>query len=105
MNNQTRMGQIFLRLFIGIFLVIMCLLLIIMVAGIVNLMTSEKMGYVKVNCYDRYGNEIMNQTCEEAVSCGIFSKLFELEKCDNVYKISMKDMDLNKDQIFLGEKK
>ena len=107
MKKQT-IGKILIKTLILIWIVMSCLIVIFMIVNVISFVieskSSEKMGYVEVNCYDRYGNEMMNQNCEETVYCGVISKWLDQNKCNNVYEISMKDRNLNKYPIFLGEK-
>ncbi len=67
---------------IGCVLIIAAIIIFFSIVGIlINASTLEKIGYREVSCYDKFGNEIGELTCEEEVSCGIIDKMFKEEIC------------------------
>ena len=52
----------------------------LMTIVLIDEMTSEYKYSIDVPCYDRFGNEIMNLTCEENIKCG---KVFKTKMIGN----------------------
>lgn len=66
MNKKDIGGVIFLSLILIALLSMMVLITMLMVDGI----TSEYKYSIDIPCYDKFGSEIYNLTCEKEIHCG-----------------------------------
>ena len=62
--------------------------------ALIEMITQDFLGEKRVECYDRYGNEIENLTCyKEVHGCGAIQKM--IDTCQDNYPLDKYAQDMN----------